>query len=82
MEPQKCEGINIYNISTFFPVPDTSWKKLNDSNSVLNLENSHGVHLWNGLSKTFTVNISISSPYKKLAEEFCPLVYLNSQGFF
>ena len=81
MEPTKCEGINIYDIPTFFPVPDTSWKKLNDSNSVLNLEKSYGVHLWNGLSKELTVNLSIPSPYKRLAEEFCPLVYLHSEGF-
>uniref|UniRef100_H3A0X3 Alpha 1,4-glycosyltransferase domain-containing protein n=2 Tax=Latimeria chalumnae TaxID=7897 RepID=H3A0X3_LATCH len=49
---EKCQGINIYNTSRFYPIPYTNWRRYFATwTPDVNFSNSFGAHLWNFMNK-------------------------------
>ncbi|KAK5641077.1 hypothetical protein RI129_009624 [Pyrocoelia pectoralis] len=81
MYNKNCSGFTVYPPEEFYPIPYQTWKWYFNSINVNSLEKSHGIHVWNKLSKAAKSN-SNKSIYSVIAKKHCPQVYSIASEYF
>jgi hypothetical protein len=81
MTRQQCLGFTVLPQRVFYAIPYTAWRLLFDPSqspeALRRVESSHGVHLWNKMSRQENVTVGSEQAYGLLAAAFCPRVYAS-----
>ncbi|XP_022814765.1 lactosylceramide 4-alpha-galactosyltransferase-like [Spodoptera litura] len=68
-----CQGLEVYGPEYFYPVHYTRNNDYFKPGTLRNVANAYTHHLWNKI--TYNTTIEKDSPYEKMAQQLCPLIY-------